>query len=76
MMISTRRIKFDKKVAGDEEMFEAAIEASADDVESSDDCHFVFTATKNLIHKYNEIQIFIHQYQIINNLKIKYNNKI
>ncbi len=41
-------IKFDAKVAEAEKMFEAAIEAGADDIESSDDCHFVFTATENL----------------------------
>ncbi len=41
-------IKFDKKIASDEEIFEAAIEAGADDVESLDDCHFVFSDPKNL----------------------------
>jgi len=41
-------IKIDKKVASDDEMFEAAIEAGADDVESSDDGYFIFTSTDNL----------------------------
>ncbi len=41
-------IKFDSKVCGAEEMFESAIEAGADDIESLDDMHLVFTATENL----------------------------
>ncbi len=41
-------IKFDKKVAAEDDMFEAAIEAGADDVESSDDGYFIFTATDKL----------------------------
>lgn len=42
-------IKFDAKVADSEAMFESAIEAGADDIESSDGCHFVFTSIENLI---------------------------
>ena len=41
-------IQYSVKVASSEEMFETAIEAGADDIESSIDCHFIFTATENL----------------------------
>jgi len=41
-------IKFDAKVAQAESMFEASIEAGANDIESFDDSHFIFTSTENL----------------------------
>lgn len=40
-------IQFDAKVATAEEMFEAALEAGAEDVESSSDIHVVITTTEN-----------------------------
>jgi len=54
-------IKFPSKIASSEEVFEAAIEAGADDIESDDECHYIFTATTNfsavrdkLIAKYGD----------------------
>lgn len=41
-------IKFDAKVADVDTMFEAAIEAGADDIESDEESHFIITATENL----------------------------
>lgn len=41
-------IVFDLKVADSEKMFEAAIEAGANDIESDDHNHFIFTDTNNL----------------------------
>jgi len=41
-------IKFDAKVADANSMFEAAIEAGAEDIESDEECHFIFTAIENL----------------------------
>ncbi len=41
-------IQFDGKVASEEEMFEAALEVGADEVESSADIHVVITSIENL----------------------------
>ncbi len=41
-------IQFEGKVAGEEEMFEAALEVGADEVESSADIHVVITSIENL----------------------------
>lgn len=41
-------IKFDKKVASEDDMFEASIDAGADDVESDDENYFIITSTDNL----------------------------
>ena len=41
-------IKFDAKVAREEEMFEAVIEAGAEEVESLEDIHVIITQTDNL----------------------------
>lgn len=41
-------IKFDINVASEEEMFEAALEAGADEVESLEDIHLVITKTDDL----------------------------
>ena len=41
-------IKFDAKVASEEEMFEAVIEAGAEEVESLEDIHVIITQTDNL----------------------------
>lgn len=54
-------IQFDGKVAGEEAMFEAALEAGADEVESTPDVHVVITQPENfsavrdaLIKKFND----------------------
>jgi YebC/PmpR family DNA-binding regulatory protein len=41
-------IKFDKKVASEDEMFEAALEAGANEVETLEDVHIVITAMDDL----------------------------
>jgi YebC/PmpR family DNA-binding regulatory protein len=41
-------IQFEGKVADEEKMFEAAIEAGADEIESSSDLHVIFTQPENL----------------------------
>lgn len=41
-------IKFDKKVATDEEMFEAALEAGAEEIESVEDVHIIITLKEKL----------------------------
>ncbi|MBU6339087.1 MAG: YebC/PmpR family DNA-binding transcriptional regulator [Rickettsiales bacterium] len=41
-------IQFDGKVANEEVMFEAALEAGANEVESSDEVHVIITETENL----------------------------
>lgn len=40
-------IQFEEKVAGEEEMFEAILEAGAEEVESNSDIHVVITKTEN-----------------------------
>lgn len=54
-------VRFNGDVAGEEEMFEAALEAGADEVESDEESHVIFTQVENftgsrdaLIEKYGD----------------------